>query len=539
MSNSNDSGIAGEPSPSTPKQDEEATNDSKQPEKDAAESSNSPVSSTATVHPTTPTEDTTTQSKSIDVDTSTKKKRRPDKQISKEECENEDDEEDEEGILETGTFSRASSDVIKKRRIVKARRSVGRQGEFEVNGASSEKDTNGKDQDENVANEKESKDEIEKPSDSKDKFEKSSDPTPQKQPNEKKTIQKENPFATIALSAAKTTPNDGQEKDKSGIFSHSNTFALSKPQPSTSTFKTQSSSVFGSGTTSGFGSITANGGTKSSLGFGSVSSSGTNGTTSTTSGFGSFGGGFAASTSSKSTPTFSFGTTTTGKSTFGTSNGSSKDSTSTKDSHGNSSSTAAFPKSTQKVSNGEEGEECIFEIRAKLYKLVSKKSAKANSVKSTEKTGIPHSSELKASVDDDKNGNGNANSSNKNDEDWQEVGIGPLRILQKSEKDDATRLRLVQRRESSQVLILNARLRPELQVLRKGEKYVALNVFETSSDDDDNDDDEPSKEIKEEESSSKADKTAILRIVKYLFKVKTVAEADLLEKALIKHKKCD
>lgn len=536
MSNNNDSGIAGGPSPSTPKQDEEATNDSKQPEKDTAENSNSPVSSTATVHPTTPTEDTTTQSKSIDVDTSTKKKRRPDKQISKEECENEDDDEDGEGSLETGTFSRASSDVIKKRRIVKAaRRSVGRQGESEVNGASGEKDTNGKDRDEKAANEQESKDEIEKPSDLKDRFEKSSDSIPQKQPNEKETSQKENPFAAIALSAAKTTPNDDQAKDKGGIFSNSNTFALSKPQPSTSTSKTQSSSVFGSGTSSGFGSVTANGATKSSLGFGSVSSSGTNGTTSTTSGFGSFGGGFA-STSSKSTPTFSFGTTTTGKSAFGTSNGSSKDSTSTKDSHGNSSSTAAFPKSTQKVSNGEEGEQCIFEIRAKLYKLVSKKSAKANSVKSTEKTGIPHSSELKASVDDDKNGNGNITSSNKNDEDWQEVGIGPLRILQKSEKDNATRLRLVQRRESSQVLILNARLRPELQVLRKGEKYVALNVFEKSSDDDD---DEPSKETKEEESSSKADKTAILRIVKYLFKVKTVAEADSLEKALIKHKKCD
>jgi hypothetical protein len=82
------------------------------------------------------------------------------------------------------------------------------------------------------------------------------------------------------------------------------------------------------------------------------------------------------------------------------------------------------------VSNGEEGEECIYQVRAKLFKLRTKKSK----------------------VDDDAAGGGSnekkgAGSSSQEEPmtaDWLEVGVGPVKLL----KSSSDACRLVMRRES-------------------------------------------------------------------------------------------
>ena len=112
--------------------------------------------------------------------------------------------------------------------------------------------------------------------------------------------------------------------------------------------------------------------------------------------------------------------------------------------------------------------------------------------------------------------------------DWKEVGIGPLRVL-----SDEKSARIVQRRESTPggqgtKLILNIALRDECSVEKKGDKFVRLAAFEISE----NTGNE--KQLKEGTEDKIDDgKNGDIDVVKfapvqYLFKVKTIGEADLL-----------
>lgn len=102
------------------------------------------------------------------------------------------------------------------------------------------------------------------------------------------------------------------------------------------------------------------------------------------------------------------------------------------------------------IANGEEGEQIIIERRAKLFKLV--------------------------------------------ENDYAEVGIGPLRVL-KASSESATgksSVRIVMRRESyvrgpGTKLLLNARLNACLACIEKTEKAMLLTIVESSSVDEESD----------------------------------------------------
>ena len=80
------------------------------------------------------------------------------------------------------------------------------------------------------------------------------------------------------------------------------------------------------------------------------------------------------------------------------------------------------PEVSVDVDNGEKGEECIFQLRAKLFRL------------STPEKG----------PEDDKDTNKDADAK----AEWVEVGIGPLRVLESTEEDVSSKYRLVMRREN-------------------------------------------------------------------------------------------
>ena len=128
--------------------------------------------------------------------------------------------------------------------------------------------------------------------------------------------------------------------------------------------------------------------------------------------------------------------------------------------------------------------------------------------------------------------------------DWKEVGIGPLRVL-----TDQRHARIVQRRENTPggqgtKLILNLALRDECQVERKGDKFVRLAAFEVVDDskeeaDDTTGNDSVDKEDKDRDEGAnedgKEDPAVKFESVQYLFKVKTIAEADSLVDTLARY----
>ena len=211
-------------------------------------------------------------------------------------------------------------------------------------------------------------------------------------------------------------------------------------------------------------------------------------------------------------------------------------------------------------SNGEENEECMYQTRAKLFKLinVSQNLAKGNvastSVSSTR--GIPPTSYNKLDVSktnesDGKNCDGVENTekidkeSKRNDKKWKEEGIGPLRILktitspgrdtstgeQKDEKSkendikdrkDKESIRIVQRRESTPggqgtKLILNIRLHSQCNISRQSDNYVCLATLEATDTVD---------------TKAKSDDKSPFKSVQYLFKLKAKSDADGLQKSL-------
>jgi hypothetical protein len=209
-----------------------------------------------------------------------------------------------------------------------------------------------------------------------------------------------------------------------------------------------------------------------------------------------------------------------------------------------SGSTGAFASSTSStakfviqapvsLANGEEDEDCVYEVRAKLFKLapVTPGEEEEDETKAESVPSVPSTAgrmELKKDDEKKEETNDAADSKDAVKMDWHEGGIGPVRILKRkvnpfnaenndAEKDDVkttANARVVQRRESAPggqgtKLILNVRLLPGVcKVHRKSEKCIQLDAPNIDGD-----------------GSGRA-------LGSYLFRVKTAAEADSLQSSL-------
>uniref|UniRef100_A0A7S1Z143 RanBD1 domain-containing protein n=1 Tax=Ditylum brightwellii TaxID=49249 RepID=A0A7S1Z143_9STRA len=377
------------------------------------------------------TDDTPSSTDDSDKDKSSKeeppkKKRGADRQITKDDGEEEDDD-NEESSTNPGTgFKKASEEVLKKRRIIKARNPLATIPETK-----------------------------EEPAEDKKEDEEKKDTT--------------NPFGAVQLSSPSKTNPFAAALSKTGT-GFGSTFASTS-----TTFATAASSTSTTGFGSAFGSST------NSTAFGSTKSI--------------FGSSF---NSSSSPPPITFGSTP-------------KTPTAP---------AIELPAETD-VANGEENETCVFQTRAKLFKLDTTKPSSEPSPQESQDsigssmaaTSVPPSSS--SSLGPKKTNSTDADSkleeSQEEKQQWKEVGIGPVRILT---LPSASTTRVVQRRESTPggpgtKLILNVALRKECHVFRQADKYVRLATVE--------------QEEGEEGSLSS---------VMYLWKVKTVGEADDLEKFL-------
>lgn len=299
-------------------------------------------------------------------------------------------------------------------------------------------------------------------------------------------------------------------------------------------------SIFGSSTSSGFGfgssalKATSTDGEKPISSFGTATGFGSTSTgfgSATSTGFGSSSG-FGSSTSSgfKTTPLsagFGFGTSSsTGSKTVFTLGGSNKDEDSTNNVSPSKSTTTpivALPVSNEPITNGEENEKAIITLRAKLFKLSDVKvkvQAAPSEEKEEKKVGIQMATKVGQNVDS-KQADESESSQPAAKKDWKEVGIGPLRVL-----TDGEHTRIVQRRENTPGgqgtrLILNVPLRKECRVEKPNDKFVKLAAVEIVENDDDDKD---------------SDKKSVKYVpAHFLFKVKTVAEADSLLETLQKY----
>lgn len=199
-----------------------------------------------------------------------------------------------------------------------------------------------------------------------------------------------------------------------------------------------------------------------------------------------------------------------------------------------------LPEADGPIMNGEENEKTIITVRAKLYKLtkvVAKPEEPQEKKKEVKKTvGIQMATKVGQDEQEDSAG-GTAEGSKTASSgsatgmgamDWKEVGIGPLRVL-----TDDTHARIVQRRENTPggqgtKLILNLPLRDECSVEKRGDKFLRLAAFEVIEDGD------ADKEIDKDEESKDEDSNVKFAPVQYLFKVKTMEEADSLLAAIKK-----
>ena len=391
-----------------------------------------------------------------------------------------------------------------------------------------------------------------------------------------------NPFSAVSFSsAAKTNP-----------FAAAFTPQTDKTDTKSDDSKNEKSSGFGSfagGFGSSFGSSGFGSNTKPL--FGSSSTTGTLfgkvSTKSSTSVFGSATG-FLSKSQNPSTNNNNNSATSSffsnKSNTYSTPFGASKDANSNDNNSSNPSTNGGGDEKTDKQSNtaedsslvltnGEEGFECIFQTRAKLFKrspVEEKKSIETGNTSGATQSvppststsigsqSVPSSSETKSTEEkvSDKSESDNTTQTTEKEAqtstkmDWKEVGIGPLRILQsksvdnvddktKNTGDDKTenkentpevgmhRLRVVQRRESTPggtgtKLILNLNLHPACMVNRQADKFVRMSAFEFS-------DNKTSANAKDDDTKEQQ-----IVPVNYLFRVKTVTEGDELENALKK-----
>ena len=326
-------------------------------------------------------------------------------------------------------------------------------------------------------------------------------------------------FASVKLVAPSAPAATEISNDKAADKS-----ATADNKPPTSIFGSSNTVSLGFGSTanksdggfgSGFGSVSSGFGTlKSSTetGFGSLKSS-------TTSSFG-FGSSKANDTSSSPDKGSTNGSGLAG--TFADNN--------TQKSNPSSPSSKFPTSSVVDTANGEQDEDCMCQVRAKLFKMVPEDETETDAVE--DKKGAPcvpstsgRMELVKKNTDGSPGGKGNE-SSNKTTESTttegpklvqKEAGIGPVRILKRkisvgskeegNEKQSAC-ARVVQRQETSggqaTKVILNIRLDSKsCTVIRRGDKFVQLNAPNSNS-----------------------------TVESSLFKVKTMEEADTLENNL-------
>lgn len=212
-----------------------------------------------------------------------------------------------------------------------------------------------------------------------------------------------------------------------------------------------------------------------------------------------------------------------------------------------------LPEADTNLTNGEENEDTIISLRVKLFKLVKKDTLPTNQLstprassstsKSGKKVGIEMATKI-GEVDTGVSANTSTNSAEGSSKmDWKEVGIGPLRVL-----TDSKNARIVQRRENTPggqgtKLILNVRLGSEVgtSVERMGDKFVRLLAFEVVQDEnkciEDTKDEENSYENQKANEINHGQDTEMVTFapVQYLFKVKTIQEAELLFGTLKKY----
>ena len=156
-----------------------------------------------------------------------------------------------------------------------------------------------------------------------------------------------------------------------------------------------------------------------------------------------------------------------------------------------------FPTTTiVDVNNGEENEECLCQIIAKLYKMVPDvKEPEGIDMEKGDVPSVPSSSGRFGGVKQNNDNNGTAiineeENANKDEKGVsgsklvrKEAGVGNVRVLKRrslgdDDKNENKSLgRVVQRQRGSNTLILNIRLIPkQCKVTRPGEKFVQLNA---------------------------------------------------------------
>ena len=372
------------------------------------------------------------------------KKRRPSIQLNKDdhpegEC-SDDPELNDEGEKRSDPFKRASEDVLKGRKIVKASRkwesaSTGGGGGGVFGGVSLVASSNGSD--------------IQK-----------------EQANTSKAVgdKKDNAPKSVFGSTAKV-PTFGSTATSSGFgtfgsgFSAANGFGVlkSKAKDDKEDRKDPPKSTFGSGfgASAGFGAVQP-----ASNGFGTKKEEDKT----------------AAKVDSENSGTFTASTTTSEK---------------------------VIMQSTGVTNNGEEDYECICEVRAKLFKLspLEKSEEETEEDKGEKVASVPSTAgrlELKST--DEKKEEADKKSPSKVEMIWKEAGIGPVRILNpnqnllnlKDDTDDKSKAhpRIVQRQESApgsqgMGVILNANLFPDVcRVFRATEKMIKLDAPNPNKDSD-------------------------------------------------------
>lgn len=217
----------------------------------------------------------------------------------------------------------------------------------------------------------------------------------------------------------------------------------------------------------------------------------------------------------------------------------------------------------ESVLNGEENEESILQCRTKLFSLVAQKQSTPS--------GPSKSDEEKKQSDLEKDKSSQHQQQTQN---WREVGIGPLRILRTKQQKKTSQIdksndnsnhttdnkskdtkalcsnatfRIVQRRECTPggpgtKVILNIVIGGDVPctISRQADKYVQLMTvcYDNSSQNNTNNETNDNElETKETTSGQSNDMNATAALKKgdsimYLFKVKTVEEADELQKQL-------
>ena len=405
-----------------------------------------------------------------------KKKRGASQQITKDDYEENEGDSENDDKLKQG-FQRASAEVIAKRKIYKAKRTLAEPKTAEAP--------------ESVAN--------------------GTQPATFSSSEKKETENgSNNPFSSTTL-----TPSTKKETENGS----NNPFSSTTLTPSTKKVteaETGPPKVFGFGSAAGFGAATSGSSTgNSSSGFGGFGGFSTAGKAV---GFGSpsssakgSNSGFKFGSSSSSPTKSLFGNTGSSNFKFSLSKMSDSSNSSTTPKESENKESTILPDNVE-LKTGEEDEEAVFSGRCKSFQWVTSDVADANNgsddrtstKNSNTNPSVQSSKQFQSTISSSKSNDASHTSSNdenkqktaKSDSDaaledrtetstskpshrWQELGIGPVKILRSKSKPD--RLRLVQRRESSKngpatKVILNVPLWNESNCDRDGQAQQFLKL---------------------------------------------------------------